>query len=224
MTTFKDLASCTLHDSNVSPVSYNTHERHPFTFFVEGSAQKREDLLSHPQVKSLLFLSKDNLIKMFFPRIVKEFDSSGSCTTKVDGVVGKTVENCSIMSITVSDAFSNVITSWTMDNLITFQKGKELPSEMFRQSVDSKDNKPWTPSLHPDALFRIPTCIIKFKGHKIISGQVLKPSVRLSLQTYSHTAVDWLDTIVAHRANLKKIYIFHFQCQILHPRFPEEIH
>ena len=42
------LASCTLHDSNISPASYDALELHPLTFFVEGAAQKREDLLSHP--------------------------------------------------------------------------------------------------------------------------------------------------------------------------------
>ena len=58
------------------------------------TAQKRKDLISHPQVESLLFLSKNNLIEMFLPRIVKEFNDSSSCTTKVGGIVGKTADNC----------------------------------------------------------------------------------------------------------------------------------
>ena len=74
------LASCTFHDSNVSPALHDVPDLHPLTFFVEGKAQKREDLISHPQFESLLFLSKNNLIEMFSPSIVKEFDDSGSCT------------------------------------------------------------------------------------------------------------------------------------------------
>ena len=109
-----------------------------------------------------------------------------------------------------------------MDNLITYQKGKELQSEMFRQSVGSEENKPWTPLLHPVALFRIPTYIIKLKGHKIISGQVSKTSVRLSLQTYSRTAVDWLDTIVAHRANMKNFTYSAFDAEYYPPDFQKK--
>ena len=47
-TVLKALASCTLHDSDVSLASYDASKLHPLTFFVEGAAQKREDLLSHP--------------------------------------------------------------------------------------------------------------------------------------------------------------------------------
>ena len=32
------LASCTLHDLNVSPLPYDTTELHPLTFFVKGKA------------------------------------------------------------------------------------------------------------------------------------------------------------------------------------------
>ena len=197
------LASCTLHDSNISPALYNALEIHPLTFFVKGTAQKREDLISHPQVESLLFLSKNNLIEMFLPSIVKEFDSSGSCTTKVGGLVGKTSDNCFILSIPTNKAFSDIITCWTKDNLLTYQKGEEIPSEMFSQTIDQDSDKPWTPSFHPVALFHILSCIIKLKCHRIITGAITKPSVRLSLQTYCHTAVDWLDVITAHKNNIK---------------------
>ena len=197
--TLEALASCTLHDSNVSPTLYHVLELPPLTFFVKGTAQKREDLISHPQDESLLFLSKNNLIEMFLPRIVKEFDSSGSCTTKVGGLVGKTFDNCSILSIPKNEAFSDIITCWTNDNLLTYQKGEEIPSEMFRQTIDQDSDKPWTPPLHPVALFCLPSYILKLKSHRFITGAITKPSVRLSLQTYCRTAVDWLDVITAHK-------------------------
>ena len=145
--TLESLASYTLHNSNVSLALHNTPELHPLTFFVECTAQKREDLMSHPQVKSLLFLSKNNLIEMFFPRIIKESDSSGLCISKVGGVIGKIAKNCSIWSISTSEAFSDFITCWTKDNLIIYSKGEEITSEMFHQTVDSDKEKLWTPSL-----------------------------------------------------------------------------
>lgn len=140
---------------------------------------------------------------MFFPRIVKEFDENGSCTTKIGGVIGKSAQNCSIISITTSEAFSDIITCWTADNLLTYPKGETVPDTLFRSTVDSTDDKPWTPFLHPVALFRLPTIIIKLKGHSIENGPIHKPSVRLSLQNYCRTAVDWLDVISSHKIHSK---------------------
>ena len=85
----ESLTSYTLHNSNVSPALHNAPELHPLTFFVECTAQKRGDLMSHPQVKSLLFLSKNNLMEMFFPMTIKESGSSGLCITKVGGSLAK---------------------------------------------------------------------------------------------------------------------------------------
>ena len=196
--------------SSISPVSYDTTELHPLVIFIQGNTQKSEDLISHPQVESLLFLNKNNLIEMFFPRIVKEFDCSGSCSTTVGGVIGKTAENCSIVSIPTTEAFSDIITCWTKDNLVTYQRGNELPADLFRPSIDSTKEKPWTLSLHPVALFRIPSCIIKLKGYCVITGSTSKQSVRLSLQTYCCTAVDWLDVIATQKTNLKHLTYLSF--------------
>ena len=43
------------------------------------------------------------------------------------------------------------------------------------------------------------------KGYCIISGSISKQSVRLSLQTYCRTAVDWLDVIATQKNNLKHL-------------------
>ena len=51
-------ASYNLSDTNVSPVSYNTIDSHPLSLFVMGDYQKRDDLLSQPQVESIIFITK----------------------------------------------------------------------------------------------------------------------------------------------------------------------
>ena len=61
---------------------------------------------------------------------------------------------------------------------------------------------------------RLPTIIIKLKGHSIETGPIHKPSVRLSLQNYCRTAVDWLDVISLHKINSK-----HFPYSSFDPEF-----
>ncbi len=160
-------------------------------------------MLSHPQIESILFLSKNNLMEMFFPRIIKEFDENSSCITQIGGVIGKTVQNCSIISISASKVFSDIVTCWTAENLRTYPKGKVVPDTLFRPTVNSTDNKPWTLSLHPVALFHVPTSIIKLKGHSIETGPISKHSVHLSLQKYCRTAVNWLDVLTSHKIHSK---------------------
>ena len=127
---------------------------------------------------------------MFFPRIVKDFDKDGSCATKIGGVIGKNVQSSSIVSISASEAFSDIIACWIADNLHTYPKGIVVPDTLLLPTVDSTDDKHWTPSLHPVALFRVPTVNIKLKDHSIQTGPISKPSVCLSLQNYCHAAVD----------------------------------
>ena len=156
---------------------------------------------------------------MFFPRIVKEFDEDGSCTTKIGGVIGKNAQNCSIISISASEAFSDIIACWTADNLHTYPKGIVVPDTLFRPTVDSTDDKPWTPSLHPVALFRVPTVIIKLRGHSIQTGPISKPSVRSSLLNYCRPAVDWLDVLSSHRVNFKNLSYSSFDSKYYPPGF-----
>ena len=170
-----------------------------------GDYQTRDDLLSHPQIESILFISKNHLTEIFYPQLVKEFDQDGTCTIKLAGIIGKTLGNYSIISISASEALSDVLTFWTEGNLSYFSCGETIPAEMFRNDVKKtdKDDKPWIPSLHPVALFRAPVCIPKLRGHSIETGLVTKQSVRTSLQNYSRQAVDWFDVMTSHRVTTK---------------------
>ncbi len=168
-----------------------------------GDYQKRDDLLSHPQVESILFITKNQLTELFYPQLVKEFDANGTCTIKLAGVIGKTLGNYSIISISASEAFSDVLTFWTNDNLQNFIRGETIPAEKFKKTAIEKIEKPWVPSLHPVALFRTPICIPKLRGHTIDTGLITKPVVRASLQNYSRLAVDWFDVITSHQSTTK---------------------
>ena len=176
-------ASYNLSDTNVSPVLYDTIDSHPLSLFVMGDYQKRDDLLSHPQVESILFITKNNLTELFHPQLVKEFGLDGTCTIKLAGVIGKTLENYSIISIAASEALSDVLTFWTEENLNNFAKGEKIQKKLFRNETKEKgtDNKPWVPSLHLVALFRVPVCIPKLRGYQVKTGLVTKPNVRSSL-------------------------------------------
>ena len=76
---------------------------------------------------------------------------------------------------------------------------------MFRSEIkkSDKDDKPWVPSLHPVALFRVPVCIPKLRSHSIETGLVTKQSVQTSLQQYSRLAVNWFNVMTSHRATTK---------------------
>ena len=197
-------ASHSLSETNVSPVSYDTIDSHPLSLFVKGDYQKRDDLLSHPQVESFLFITKNHLTELFYPQLVKEFEPDGTCTIKLTGIIGQTLGNYSIISISASEAFSDVLTFWTKDNLHNFPCGKTIPAKKIRKTAEEEnDNKPWVPSLHPVALFRTPICIPKLRGYTIDTGLVSKQNVRTSLQNYSRLAVDWFDVITSHHFTTK---------------------
>ena len=204
------LASCTLRDTNVSPASFDAIEKHPLTIFVKGASQTREDLLSHPEIESLLFISKNQLVEMFFPRIIKEFDDLGNCTTKISGIIGKTVENASIISLQTNDIFADFLTFWS-DGIVPphFQKGTTIPQEKFRKEAsttnvsDAEKSKPWIPAPHPASIVRVPLCIPKLKGIEITTGPTYKTTVRESLLKYSRSAADWYDSITAFRLTTK---------------------
>ena len=76
---------------------------------------------------------------------------------------------------------------------------------MFRNKAKAKgsDTKPWVPSLHPVALFRVLVCIPQLRGYQVKTGLVTKPSVRSSLQKYTRLAVDSLDVMTSHRVSTK---------------------
>ncbi len=187
----------------MSPVSYDTTDIHPLSLFVKGDYQKRDDLLSHPQVESILFVTNDKLTELFYPQLVKEFAPNGTCTIKLAGVIGTSLGNYSIISLSASEALSNVLTFWTKDNLHNFICGDTIPAKMFKNDVKDKNEKPWVPSLHPVALFRVPVCIPKLRGYSIDTGLLTKQSVRASLQNYSRLAVDWFDVMVSHKSTTK---------------------
>ena len=90
-------------------------------------------------------------------------------------------------------------------NHICFTKGEQIPKKIFRSEAKAKgtDDKPWVPSLHPVALFRVPVCIPKVRGYQVKTGIVTKPNVRSSLQKYTRLAVDWLDVMTSHRVSTK---------------------
>ena len=94
------------------------------------------------------------------------------------------------------------------------RKGTKSPANSFAKQSMPMTKTPWTPSLHPVALFWIPLCIIKLKGYRIITGAITKPSVWLSLQTYCRAAVDLLDVLTAHKNNTK-----HFSYSILDAKY-----
>ena len=170
---------------------------------MKGDYQKRDDLLSHPQVESILFITKNQLTELFYPQLIKEFEPDGTCSTKLTGVLGKNLGNYFIISIPASEAFANVLTFWTHTNLHQFTCGEEIPAKKFRNNVNDKDDKPWVPSLHPVALFSTPICIPKLRGYTIDTGLVTKQSVRTSLQNYCRLAVDWFDVVTSHHSTTK---------------------
>ena len=104
-----------------------------------GDYQKRDDLLSHPQVESILFITKNNLTELFHPQLVKEFGLDGTCTIKLAGVIGKTLENYSIISIAASEALSDVLTFWTEENLNNFAKGEKIPKNYLEMKQKKKE-------------------------------------------------------------------------------------
>ena len=107
-------------------------------WYVLSKVQSRRGKIWSPTHKSNPFYSwkkENNLIEMFFPRILKEFDSSGLCSTKVGGIIGQTADNCSIVRIPMSKAFSDIIACWSKNNLITYQKGKEILSNYSAKAL-----------------------------------------------------------------------------------------
>ena len=150
-----------------------------------GDYQKRDDLLSYPQIESILFITKNQLTKLFYPELVKEFEPDGTCTIKLAGVIGKTLRNYSIISFSAFEALSDVLKFWTQENLTYFTCGETIPTEMFRNATNDNNDKPWFPSLHPVALFHAPICIPKLRGYTIDMGLVTKKTIRTSLQNYS---------------------------------------
>ena len=142
----------------------------------------------HIPKQSLSYSSpKNTLTELFHPQLVKEFDLDGTCAIKLAGVIGKTLGKYSIISIAAFEALSDVLTFWTEENLNNFAKGEKIPKKLFRNEAKEKgtDNKPWVPSLHPVALFRVPVCIPKLHGHQVETGLVTKPNVHSSLQKYT---------------------------------------
>ena len=92
-------------------------------------------------------------MEIFFPQNVSLFDKKGPYTIEGGKVNGKTVDNCSIISITTLEDLSGVIICWTTDNLVTYQKGDIVPGDLFHSEATADDEKPFTPSLNPVVLF-----------------------------------------------------------------------
>ena len=92
---------------------------------------------------------------MFLPQVVKEFDNNGICSIKLAGVLGKTLDSYSTISISASEALSDILSFCKKDNIQNFDQGKVIPSNMFRKDMKSKkeNDKPWIPYLHPIMLF-----------------------------------------------------------------------
>ena len=95
-----------------------------------GDCQKRDDLLSHPQVESILFIMKNNLIELFHPQLVKEFDPNCICTIKLARFIGKTLENYSILSI--ADA-SKPLSDNT--RILVFPGSRKFYSATYREKL-----------------------------------------------------------------------------------------
>ena len=104
-------------------VLYDTIDSHPLSLFVMGDYQKWDHLLSHPQIESILFVTKNQLTEIFYPQLVKKFDQDGTCTIKLAGIIDKTLGNYSIISIPAFKALSDVPTFWTEGNLNQFPYG-----------------------------------------------------------------------------------------------------
>ena len=140
------------------------------TFCHIGTSQTRDKLLSHAKVKSFLFISKNQLLELFFHKTIKEFDQNGTCTTKIGGIIGSTVENVSIVSMYTSEVFADFHTFWS-DGIIPdhFKKGNTTPHDKFRKNASTKDflesntDQPWIPTVHPSSTKRLPLAILPTK-------------------------------------------------------------
>ena len=77
-------ASYSLSDKNLSLVLYNTIDNHPLSLFVMRDCQKWDDLLLHSQVESVLFITKNQSIKLFHPQLIEEFDPDSTRTVWVE--------------------------------------------------------------------------------------------------------------------------------------------
>ena len=105
---------------------YDTIDSHSLSLFLMGDYQKRDDLLLHPQVEFILFITNNQLNELFHPQLVKEFKSHGTCTIKLAGVNGQTLGNYSTISIAASEAPSDVLTFWTEENLNNVAQGETI--------------------------------------------------------------------------------------------------
>ena len=78
---------------------------------------------------------------MFLPRVVKEFDNNGICSIKLAGVLGKTLDSYSTISISASEALSDILSFCKKDNIQNFDQGKVIPSKFVTRPSPVKHHQ-----------------------------------------------------------------------------------
>ena len=180
----------------------------------------RTSFINHPDIEALLFVSKGKLYKLNLPKVVQEFDDDNSeVTTKVCGVLGRSVDKYSPVSFTDKEILGNLWTFMTEPLKAHFIAGPIIDERSFKiPPSDSEDDivnldedgkesadkyqyqYPCTP---PVIIGSVPMCIPKLRGAKITTGSLKNETVLESLRTYHELAAVWADLILAHKKAIK---------------------
>ena len=102
--------------------------------------------MSHPDVESLLVHENGRLFELHLARLVNEFDpfDPSVCTTKLGGVLGKSLVSSTIVSVTSKDALTDFTTFVEDTKNSTFKSGDVIEASCFATADDSTKPKPPT--------------------------------------------------------------------------------
>ena len=165
-------------DLAVPPVSYDTPEKHPLSLYVKGDLVKRGQLLQHPHVESLLFVSQDKLHELFCPKLVTAFDVDNptDCPNKLGGVIGDNLLELATLSFSAEDTFGDTVLLHK-EHESPFRQGVTIPVTSFHAKKD--DKLPIAPFIHSISIMSFPLFIPKTRGVKIVTGDIKKFAVKI---------------------------------------------
>ena len=197
--------------------------KHPLVTFTLGSITQREQLISHPEIESLLYVQKGKLYQLFLPRVVQEFDlDTESSTSKVAGVVGKNIDKYSVVSFTRKEILGDFWT-YVNESASTYFHGgqilnedvftmKTVPSDLGSDDIVSIDQTDLADESQPDypctpavIIGCVPFCIPKLRGADIVTGPLTNDQVMDSLKQYHEGAMQWIQAVKKHKKALQKL-------------------
>ena len=189
--------------------------------FTTGNTSQREKLLNHPELESLLYVQKGKLYQLFLPRTLCTYEDSDTPTSKVAGVLGKTVDKYNIVSFSHNEIlgdFWSYVPNTTRDSI--FLGGTDMDNDIFEVKdassetdavaidAEGQEVKQYDyPCSPPVIMGSVPFSIPKLRGVTVTTGSLQSTAVLESLKSYHTAAYYWAMTIKHHKTNITKYNI-----------------